>query len=83
MNTEPIRTVLIPVALAAFVAAAQAFVDGADTRGIVTAVLGALVIVAQELGRKFVTPKADPKLDDGTPLVPLDDPVVAGTPPGA
>ncbi len=60
MNTEPLRTVLIPVALAAFVAAAQAFIDGADTRGVITAVLGALIVVAQELARAKVTPIAKP-----------------------
>ena len=56
MNTEPVRTVLIPIALLAFAAAAQAFVDGADTRGIVTAVLAFLILAAQELARGKVTP---------------------------
>lgn len=56
MKTEPLRTVLIPVVLAAFAAAAQAFIDGATTRGIITAALGALVLAAQELARRYVTP---------------------------
>jgi len=56
MTTEPVRTVLIPIALLAFAAAAQAFVDGADTRGIVTAVLAVLILAAQELARGKVTP---------------------------
>ena len=56
MTSEPVRTVLLPIALAAFAAAAQAFLDGAPTRGIVTAVLGALVVAAQEYARSQVTP---------------------------
>ena len=58
MTTEPVRTVMIPIALLAFAAAAQAFVDGADVRGVVTAVLGVLVVAAQELARGKVTPTA-------------------------
>lgn len=56
MNTEPVRTLLLPIAAAAFVAAAQAFIAGADVRGVVTAVLGALVLFAQEYARSRVTP---------------------------
>lgn len=73
MNTNPVRLLLSPVALLAFAAAAQAFIDGADTRGIITAVLGVLILASQELARKQVTPLADPKLDDGTQLVPAAD----------
>ena len=58
MKNEPIRTVLIPVALAAFVAAGQAFLAGADTRAIVTAGLGALIVAGQEWARSQVTPVA-------------------------
>ena len=60
MNTEPLRLYLLPLALAAFVAAAQAFIDGANTRGIIVAVLGALIVVAQELARAKVTPVVNP-----------------------
>jgi hypothetical protein len=56
MSNEPIRTVMLPIALGAFVAAGQAFLNGADTRGIVTAVLGALVLAGQEYARAHVTP---------------------------
>lgn len=56
--TEPVRLYLVPIALAAFIAAAQAFIDGKDTRGIITAVLGALILVAQELARSKVVPEA-------------------------
>jgi nitrogen fixation-related uncharacterized protein len=61
VKSEPLRAVLIPVALAAFAAAVQAYLDGADTRAIITAVLGALVLAGQELARRYVTPtgKAD------------------------
>lgn len=58
MSTEPIRTVLIPIILACIAAAGQAFIDGATTRGIVTAVLGALVLAAQEVARRLVVPEA-------------------------
>lgn len=60
LGSEPIRTLLLPIALGAFVAAAQAFIAGADTRGIITAVLGALIVAGQELGRKLVTPVPQP-----------------------
>ena len=58
MSTEPVRYVLIPIVLAAFAAAGQAFIDGATTRGIVVAVIGALVLAAQEYARAQVTPTA-------------------------
>lgn len=58
MNREPLRTLLLPVAVLAFAAAAQAFIDGADIRGIVTAVLGVLIAAATELARSRVTPVA-------------------------
>jgi hypothetical protein len=56
MKTEPLRTIFLPLALAAFVAAAQAFLAGADTRGIIAAALGVLIVGAQELGRSLVSP---------------------------
>jgi hypothetical protein len=55
---QPIRTTMAPIALAAFVAAGQSFVAGADTRGIVVAVLGALILLAQEYARRKVVPVA-------------------------
>lgn len=58
MTREPLRTLLLPVAVLAFAAAAQAFIDGADVRGIVTAVLGVLIAAATELARARVTPVA-------------------------
>jgi hypothetical protein len=58
VKTEPIRAVLVPIALAAFAAAAQAFLAGASTRGIITAALGVLVVAAQEYARSKVTPTA-------------------------
>lgn len=58
MTREPLRTLLLPVAVLAFAAAAQAFIDGADIRGIVTAVLGVLIAAATELARSRVTPVA-------------------------
>jgi hypothetical protein len=61
MKTEPIRTLLLPIALVAFAAAGQAFLAGADTRAIITAALGALIVAAQELGRSLVTPVAPSK----------------------
>lgn len=70
VNSDPLRTTLLPIALAAFVAAAQAFIDGAEVRGIITAVLGALIVAAQELARSKVTPLADPKIDAEVRLVP-------------
>lgn len=72
---NPVRLLFSPLALLAFVAAAQAFIDGADVRGIVTAVLGALIVGAQELARSKVTPVADPHDDDGVPLVPETPPL--------
>jgi hypothetical protein len=60
MNTEPIRTVMLPIAAGAFAAAAQAFLDGASTRGIITAVLGVLIVAAQEYARSRVTPVPGP-----------------------
>jgi hypothetical protein len=42
MTREPLRTLLLPVAALAFAAAAQAFINGADIRGVVTAILGVL-----------------------------------------
>jgi hypothetical protein len=56
MTTEPIRTLLIPIVLAAFAAAGQAFIDGENTRGVIVAVIGALVLAAQEYARAHVTP---------------------------
>lgn len=58
MGTEPIRTVLIPVVLAIVVAAGQAFIEGANTRGIILAVVGAVVAAAQEYARSKVVPLA-------------------------
>jgi hypothetical protein len=49
MNREPLRLLLLPVAALALAAAAQAFIDGADVRGIITAVLGVLIAAATEL----------------------------------
>jgi hypothetical protein len=62
MNREPLRTLLLPVAVLAFAAAAQAFIDGADVRGVIIAVLGVLIAAATELARARVTPVADPRL---------------------
>jgi hypothetical protein len=56
MNREPLRLLLLPVAALALAAAAQAFIDGADVRGVITAVLGVLVAAATELARSRVTP---------------------------
>ena len=56
MKTEPLRLLLHPVVLLAFAAAAQAWIDGANVRAIVTAVLGVLVGAATELARTRVTP---------------------------
>jgi hypothetical protein len=56
MNREPLRLLLLPVAALALAAAAQAFIDGADVRGIITAVLGVLIAAATELARNRVTP---------------------------
>jgi hypothetical protein len=56
VKSEPLRTVLWPVVLAALLAAGQAFLDGATTRGIITAVLAALVLAGQEYARRQVTP---------------------------
>jgi hypothetical protein len=53
---QPVRTLLLPVALLAFAAAAQAFINGADVRGVVTAVLGVLIVAATEAARSRVTP---------------------------
>ena len=55
---NPVRTVLIPIVLAAAVAAVQAFADGETTRGIISAVRGALVLAGQEWARSQVTPTA-------------------------
>ena len=56
MKSEPLRTVLLPIVLACLAAAGQAFLAGATLRGIVTAVIGALVLAAQEYARSRVTP---------------------------
>jgi hypothetical protein len=56
MERQPVRTLLWPVALLAFAAAAQAFINGADVRGVVTAVLGVLIVAATEAARSRVTP---------------------------
>jgi uncharacterized protein YacL len=58
MTREPLRILLHPIALLAFAAAAQAFVNGADVRGVVTAALGILVAAATEAARTRVTPAA-------------------------
>jgi hypothetical protein len=56
MNREPLRLLLLPVAALALAAAAQAFIDGADVRGIVTAVLAVLIAAATELARRASRP---------------------------
>lgn len=56
MTREPVRYILLPVVLACLAAAGQAFIDGENTRGILVAVIGALVLAAQELARSLVTP---------------------------
>jgi hypothetical protein len=56
MDREPVRTPLLTVALLAFIAAAQAFIAGADVRGIIAAVLGALTVAATEVARSRATP---------------------------
>lgn len=58
MKTEPLRAVLLPIVLAAAAASVQAFSTGADTRGIISAALGALVLAGQEYARSKVTPVA-------------------------
>jgi hypothetical protein len=70
LDSNPVRVLLSPIVLLAAAAAAQAFIDGADTRGIITAALAVLILGAQELARKKVTPVADPHDSDGVPLVP-------------
>jgi hypothetical protein len=57
--SEPLRWLLHPLALLAFAAAAQAWIDGADVRAIVTAVLGVLIAGATEAARAKVKPVAD------------------------
>lgn len=57
MNSEPLRTFFFPLALAALIAAGQAFIEGKDTRGIMLAVVGALVAVLTELSRRLVRPE--------------------------
>ena len=57
-SLEPLRWLLHPVALLAFAAAAQAWIDGANTRGIIVAVIGVLVAAATEAARSKVTPTA-------------------------
>jgi hypothetical protein len=59
-SLEPLRFLLHPIALLAFAAAAQAWIDGADIRAIVTAVLGVLVAAATEAARRRVTPLPAP-----------------------
>ena len=56
LRENPVRWLLHPIALLAFCAAAQAWIDGATVRGIVTAVLGVLVAAATEAARRRVTP---------------------------
>jgi hypothetical protein len=56
VERQPVRAMVLPVALLAFVAAAQAFIAGADVRGVVTAVLGVLIVAATEAARSRVTP---------------------------
>lgn len=56
ITLEPLRALLHPVALLAFAAAAQAWIEGAAVRGIVTAGLGVLIAAATEAARRRVTP---------------------------
>jgi hypothetical protein len=56
VERQPVRMLLLPVSLLAFAAAAQAFIDGANVRGVVTAVLGVLIVAATEAARSRVTP---------------------------
>lgn len=77
LGSQPVRTLLLPIVLAALVAAGQAFIAGADTRAILLAVIGALVLAAQEIARKLVTPLTVAKDDTGRPLVPAP---IAGDP---
>jgi hypothetical protein len=58
MSRQPLRYLQHPVALLAFIAAAQAFVAGANVRGIVAAALGILFAAATEASRTRVTPVA-------------------------
>jgi hypothetical protein len=58
VSLEPLRWLLHPVALLAFAAAAQAWIDGAAVRGIVAAVLGVLIAGATEAARRRVEPVA-------------------------
>lgn len=55
---EPLRWLLHPVALLAFAAAAQSWIDGATVRGIAAAGLGVLVAGATEVARSKVRPEA-------------------------
>ena len=56
-SLEPLRFLLHPVALLAFAAAAQAWIDGADTRAVIAAVLGVLIAGATEAARRRVRPE--------------------------
>lgn len=58
IKLEPLRWLLHPVALLAFAAAAQSWIDGATVRGIVVAVLGVLIAAATEAARSKVVPQA-------------------------
>lgn len=58
VSLEPLRWLLHPVALLAFAAAAQAWLDGATVRGIVAAGIGVLVAAATEAARRRVVPEA-------------------------
>lgn len=53
---EPLRWLMHPIALFAFAAAAQAWIDGATVRGIIAATLGVLIAGATEAARRKVTP---------------------------
>lgn len=77
LGSQPIRTLLLPIVLGALIAAGQAFIAGADTRAVLLAVIGALVLAAQEFARRLVTPLAVAKDDTGRPLVPAP---IAGDP---
>ena len=68
MKSEPLRVVLLPIVLACVAAAGQAYATGADTRAIVTAVIGALVLAGQEYARRQVTPTGKPD-ESGLSLV--------------
>lgn len=71
MNKQPVLLAIIVALLTEAGATATLLAQDHTTAGIIVAVGGILTAIAGAIARTMVTPLAEPKTNEGTPLVPV------------